>query len=254
MFSRADVPGPDPARDVEHEDRVVAHARDQQPELLELGVRHAQLGGRGTQLLARQLAAGEVARDLPEADERALLVVQRRDDDVGPEPRAVLAYAPALGLVAPVRAGRLEDPGRDAELHLVGRIEDREVLADDLVRAVALQPPGAVVPAHHVTGGVEQEDRVVRLRLDQQAQIVSCVARRDRHADVATRRHLYDPTAQPRARSPYGFKCARLVRPPWLTRGGGKPSLDLAFPPALGGSWSPTLRRDRSRPSGVTTR
>ena len=110
--------------DVEHEDRVVAHARDQQAELLELGVRGAQLGGRRAQLLGRELAARQVARDLAEPDERAVLVAQRRDDHVGPEPRAVLADAPALVLVAARRGARLQNLLREPVGDCLGRIED----------------------------------------------------------------------------------------------------------------------------------
>ena len=47
------------------------------------------------------LALGDVARDLGEADERAGFVADRIDHDTGPEPRAVLAHAPAFLLEPP---------------------------------------------------------------------------------------------------------------------------------------------------------
>jgi hypothetical protein len=51
-------------------------------------------------------------------------------------------------------------------------VEDREVLADDLLGCVALQPPRAGVPGLDVAVAVEQEDRVVDHRLDEQAELV----------------------------------------------------------------------------------
>ena len=41
-------------------------------------------------------ALAQVARDLGEAPQLSVLVVERRDHDVGPEPRAVLTNPPAL--------------------------------------------------------------------------------------------------------------------------------------------------------------
>src|SRR6185436_14268276 len=41
------------------------------------------------------------------------------------------------------------------------RIEDREVLADDLARRVTLQPLRARVPGEDFSAGIEQEQRVV---------------------------------------------------------------------------------------------
>ena len=77
-------------------------------------------------------------------------VAQRRDDDVRPEARAVLADAPALVLEASVLRRLAQLELREMLGDVFGRVEDREVLADDLVGAVALDALGAGVPAQDV--------------------------------------------------------------------------------------------------------
>src|SRR5207302_1085190 len=84
-------------------------------------------------LLFRRASRREIARDFREAYERAVRVAQHRDDHVGPEARAVLAYAPAFILAAPLL-------GRDLQLalwfpgaYVLLGIEHREVPADDLL-------------------------------------------------------------------------------------------------------------------------
>ena len=57
---------------------------------------------------------------------------------------------------------------RVPRLHDLVRVEDPEVLADDLVGDVALDPLGAGVPALDQAGRGEHEDRVVADRLDQE--------------------------------------------------------------------------------------
>src|SRR6185503_10012561 len=92
------VPAHDAAFGVEHEDRVVLHAVHQQPEAL-LAL---------PQPLLVLAPLREVARDLREAHELPVVAVDRGDDDVGPEIRAVLAHAPAFVLEAPEPRGGLE--------------------------------------------------------------------------------------------------------------------------------------------------
>src|SRR5690606_9733690 len=116
----AAVPAADEAVSVEHEDRIVVDAFDEQPK--------AFLALRERLLLAAPFA--QIARDLREADELTVRVAQRRDDDVRPEPGAVLADPPRLVLEAPVggRAGELVV--RPSTVDLLLRIEAREVSAD----------------------------------------------------------------------------------------------------------------------------
>jgi hypothetical protein len=67
-------------------DRVVGDALDEKPKLL-LALPQRLFGG---------ASLGEVARDLGKADDLAGWLPDRIDDDIGPEPVAVLADAPPL--------------------------------------------------------------------------------------------------------------------------------------------------------------
>ena len=64
-----------------------------------------------------------------------VLVADAIDDDAGPEARAVLAHAPALGLELALAHGRLERARRHAGGAVFLGVEALEVLADDLRRA-----------------------------------------------------------------------------------------------------------------------
>ena len=78
----------------------------------------------------------------------AVGAAQRGDHDVGPEAGAVLADPPSLALHVPVleRARGASARARPLARSSLG-VEGREVAADDLVGAVALEPLGAEVPA-----------------------------------------------------------------------------------------------------------
>src|SRR6185503_12124894 len=127
-------------------------------------------------------------------EELAVLVPQGGDDDVRPEVRAVLAHAPALLLVASVALGDAQLLGGVVAGDVRLGVEGREVLADDLLVGVALQPPRAGVPGQDVAVAVEQEDRVVDHRLDEQAELVGALL-------VSWRSHA---RWTPAARSPRG--------------------------------------------------
>ena len=102
---------------------------------------------------------------------RVPLAAQRGDHHVRPEPRAVLADAPAFVLEAARRARRRRSScSRPCRAMRLRRIEGREVLADDLVGGVALDALGAGVPGRDVAVRIEHEDRVVLHALDQQAE------------------------------------------------------------------------------------
>jgi hypothetical protein len=62
-------------------------------------------------------------------------------------------------------------------LDVLGRVEGREVAADDLVGVVALDPLGSGVPGGDPALDVEDEDRVVGLGLDEQAQLIRGITR-----------------------------------------------------------------------------
>src|SRR5690606_39635637 len=119
---------------------------------------------------------GTVAADLGVTHVPALLVAPRGQRHRRPEPAAVLAHAPALVLQAPFRQRDPELLFRPALGDHLRRIEHGEVLADDLVGAVALDLLGAMVPAHHPALGVEHEDRVVAHAFHQQAEALLAAA------------------------------------------------------------------------------
>src|SRR5439155_10796964 len=102
------------------------------------GVGALELGRRPAQVLIGLAARGQIAGDLRVADEDPVVVAQGGDDDVRPEARAVLAQAPALFLEAALARRDLELVRGVVLSARVGRVEDREVPADDLGLAVAL--------------------------------------------------------------------------------------------------------------------
>ncbi len=151
-----------PVRDapfrIEHEDRVIGHALDEQPE--------PPL--RFEQGLLRLPLLGHVAGDFGEADQLALLIVDPVDDDAGPEARPVLAHAPALTRIFAFAARGLEHPLRHARLAVLFSIEFGEMLADDLFGLEALDALGTRVPAGHEALRVQHVDRIIDDGLDEQ--------------------------------------------------------------------------------------
>ena len=110
----------------------------------------------------------QIARDLREPDQSPVVIANGGDHHVGPETRAVLPDAPALVFEPAVARRSFQLPLALARPDILLGIEAREVLADDLVGGVALEPLGARVPRRHVAGRVENEDGVVLHRRDQQ--------------------------------------------------------------------------------------
>src|SRR5206468_2372524 len=92
---------------------------------------------------------GHVAGDLGESDQLAVLAVDSVDDDARPEPRAVLADAPAFALELAFVARGVEHLLRHSRLAVLLGVESREMLADDLVGLEPLDALGAGVPAGH---------------------------------------------------------------------------------------------------------
>ena len=104
----------------------VQAVRNHRQEIVEI-VRHAAgqladrlhflcLRQRGARLFKRFFGAplfGHVAGDLGEPDELAVGIENAIDNHTGPEPRAVLADAPAFALVAALSRGDLHRRGRD---------------------------------------------------------------------------------------------------------------------------------------------
>nr|WP_062610957.1 hypothetical protein [Caballeronia calidae] len=78
---------------VEHVDRVIGDSFDQQTEAA-LGI---------ARLLMQRARLCQVARDLREAEQLAVVLMNGIDDHVRPETRAVLAHAPAFRFVLALR-------------------------------------------------------------------------------------------------------------------------------------------------------
>ncbi len=154
---RPAVPGGDPALRVEHEDGVVLDALDHQAEAIFTEA----------EFLLGLLAIGQVPGDLQEAPDRAGLVAQGGDDDVGPEAGAVLAHPPALVLDAPLGRRPLQFLLGPAPLDGLLRVEAGEMLADDLLGPVALDALRPGVPGEDVPLLIEKEDRIIAHAGDQ---------------------------------------------------------------------------------------
>src|ERR1700694_3181425 len=110
----------------------------------------------------------QILGDLREAAQPAFRVVQSGHDDPRPEPGVVLADSPALVLRAALlpRDGELA-PGL-AGFDVLGAVEPREMLADDLARLVALDAARAGVPARDHAVRAQHVDGVVLDALHQQ--------------------------------------------------------------------------------------
>ncbi len=142
---------------VEHVDRIVGDALDE----------HAEALFAAAQLFLRGPPLGEVARDFREGDQIARRVEDRIDDHIGPEVRAVLAHAPPLRLEAAFAPRGLQGDAGNVLLEILRRVEAREMLADNLVGLIALEAPGARIPAGDMPLGIEHVDGIVGDALDQ---------------------------------------------------------------------------------------
>src|SRR5690606_7719898 len=115
-------------------------------------------------------------RDLGEPDDLAHVVMDGVDNDVGPETAAVLAYPPGFLLEATGRARHFERLLRLLGRAILGRVEARKVLADDLERLITLDALCAGVPARHTALGVEHVDGVIGDALDEKPELLLAAA------------------------------------------------------------------------------
>ena len=119
---------------------------------------------------------GQVAGDLGEADELAVVIAHRVDDRQRPEPVAVGAHPPAFRLEPPgPRRGGKRLLGKLSGL-VVGGKELRERLPDDLLSAVPLEPRRTGIPARDASVEVDHVDRVVDDGVDEQLQPPGVIA------------------------------------------------------------------------------
>ena len=177
VVARQPLREPDAAHDdLEEVAEVVGDAARELAEGLQL-LRLGHLLAQRVHGPLRLAPLGDVARHLGEADQgaaaaaiAALVVADGVDHHAGPEAAAVLAHAPALGLEPPGPLGLLQRPLRHPGGAVLLGVEAGEVLADDLLRRPALDPPRARVPVGDPARGVEHEDGVVGHALHEQAE------------------------------------------------------------------------------------
>src|SRR5205823_5475609 len=86
-------------------------------------------------------------------------------------------YAISFLLVLPVGGGAFEFSRRLARFQVVPGVEAGEVLADDLLGRIALEPLGPSIPGGDHALWVEHEDGVVPNPLDQQAETLFAQAK-----------------------------------------------------------------------------
>src|SRR5215208_6961580 len=141
-----------------HENRMVPHAVDQQAKL-PLAFFKPQL---------RSAVLCQVARDLGEADDGAILGMHGIEHRRGPETGAVLAHTPSFILEAADGLCRLQSPRRLSGREVLRREEHRKIFADDLLGAVALDAFGARIPADNIALEIEQIEGIVGHRLNQE--------------------------------------------------------------------------------------
>src|SRR4030095_442300 len=115
----------------------------------------------------------QIARDFREPDDFAIGIAYGVHDNMSPEFRGVLSYAPTFALEASLARGNSERPVRQSFGTVLRGIEMRKVDSQNLRRLIALEPLGTLIPTGHPTRGIQQINRVVGDVLDQQT--AACV-------------------------------------------------------------------------------
>src|SRR5258708_33602584 len=101
---------------------------------------------RVAELILDGTALRQVACDLGKADQYSGFVVDRVDDHVCPKLAAVLTDTPAFCLVSSRGTRRFDAALRDTRSFVRSPIKAREVMADDLLGRVSLDPLRPAVP------------------------------------------------------------------------------------------------------------
>ncbi len=153
----AGVPVRDHAVGIEHDQGAVVDALHEHPELA-LALQQRLLGG---------LPLGDVAGDVDEADDLAVIVANRLQHGLRPEAAAVATDAPALALEAAAGEGRFKRTLGEAPAAILLVVEKGEAPADDLVGWVAGDPLGAGIPGGHLAAPIQQENGVVGDRVQE---------------------------------------------------------------------------------------
>jgi len=113
----------------------------------------------------------DVLRDHRETPQFVLIIVQRCQDRVCPEPRSILAHEPILLCGAAFARRRLEVFLRLAQPGVFFGEEQGEVLSDDLLRGIAFAKFSTRVPACHAPLRVKRENGVIPHAFYQRAEV-----------------------------------------------------------------------------------
>src|SRR5882672_9839960 len=124
--------------------------------------------GEETDLLLRQLALGDIARDYREPAQTPSVIMYRGDDPARPETRTIPADLPAAHFVAPLGRRDLQNALPLAALNILRRVENRKIAPDDLIRPIPIDPLGSGIPTDHSPLRVKHKDGVLLDAFDQQ--------------------------------------------------------------------------------------
>src|SRR5215212_5574203 len=142
----------------------VEFRREQLPDTVHLLER---LGLLAQRLLGLPLLV-DIARHVGEPAQLPNIVPQGRNEDARAEPRTVLADPPALFLVGALILCHLKLVLGLSAPDILLRVKDGEVPPEDLLFPVTLDAARPLVPANHVSFGVEHKDPIVFYALHQQ--------------------------------------------------------------------------------------
>ncbi len=154
----------------------MGQAAGQPADIVQLALLHV----RALRILQQALglvAFGDILGDLDET-EQAAVFADRLDHLAGAEPLAIAAHPPPFTDEAAMVPGVRQRLLRDAQLLVFGGIEQADVLADDGLGGIALDPFAATVPAADTALRIEQIDRVIAHVVDQQLQLPAFVGER----------------------------------------------------------------------------
>ena len=181
-------PARDPAGHIEHDNRVIADAFDEQPILLLAD----------PQRLRRLMLGRGVVHHLREPDRRAFGAAHDRHDAVRVEAAPVAPDVLALVLGPAGRERLLEFLRRTAERGVLWREQRRKRQPDELALFIAEHAPHAGVPRLDRAGEVDEEDRVLSEAVEEQpplyifareaVRLVRCILRHSVAARFCSRR------------------------------------------------------------------
>jgi hypothetical protein len=112
------------------------------------------------------MACGDVSSDFGKADEVTRGLADWVDHDMRPNARSVLPNPPALLLKAAFSLSRLKRAGWETCGAILFGVEPGEMLAEDLLLGVALEPLSPAFQLLTTPMRVEHVDRVIGNRLD----------------------------------------------------------------------------------------